>query len=389
MRDSIFSNVMGSLGYTTNEKSAFRKPNFITEFFKWLLSTNPKTRYPELWEAIQNTGVNLDSLFKGLASKQVGGLRFKPDREEIEDMIQDVLMQVVTEKTIKAWDGKADPVKYFGGMFSLRMINQVRDWVTRKTREEQEMGDSDDEERGTRQDELDRRDTRLDTNDNPLEGYVQTRDLLKGLSNFFKTKPQNQQEWLIPMLSDLIEGYSLTDIADNLGVSKTILSRRLAYLGQYIGEYAQKTGNELLKNLLQKYLLSKKHSFSAKDEDWLKLFSDYDKKKIGKPNLSIDGRSFEESVEGTLLSKPIREPSGEVRAITKKTMSDPYDNSTLSKALIESTISAEALQSAVGDSVKSLLSFEDIVELDSGELSALLSEAVDSSINSQIPKKGL
>lgn len=201
-------------------------------------------------------------------------------------------------------------------------------------------------------------------------------DLLRGLDNFFKTKPSQQQQWLAPMTHDLIQGKSLSEIAEGLGVSKAIMSKRLDVLGQYMAEYANRTNNTLLQTLLKKYLYSRKHNFAVIPDDALtKLFRDY---KLKKAQIETLG-SFEEGVELALFNEDQpehqtspREPSGKIRQIQIHTQKDPFDSETLAQAIMDSGKSTEELQGLVEESIMEISSYDDILDLGDGTLVGLL-----------------
>lgn len=345
--------ILAQLGFCSSEqKISLRDPTFVTDFFQWMLVKDPKSKREELWVALQEACDDLDRLFMSMAHKQLRGLRHKPHDEEIEDMVQDALMQIVTKETIRKWNG-SNPVKYFVGMFQKRMINEMKKWVNTHAKETQ-VGD---------EDVLDLMDGQVDDYD-PVANYVGLDKLIEGLSKYFRTKPSSKQDWLLELLQWTVEGHSITDIAKMWGISKGTASKRSKEMGRYIAEYANKTDNELLKALLEKYAYGyRKYAQEREADDWASLFEDYDKKR-------------------TALTKKVRKASLEyvrtdsgkkIKQVSIRKVYDPHNPDLYSNNASYSSQSEEALKANRDNAIEECNAHEDVLDLGGGVLAVITS----------------
>lgn len=238
-------------------RAAFGRCFPIATLPNGLLKKTMKELFTRAGRAKDFPDVDYDRAFKAIAGKMFskfpisGGL----DDADKDDLILDTFLQVVTAKTIKDYDATKDPISYFGGMFQLRMTNELKSLVTQRVREVKNPNKPDSDL--TDEEFFDLVDTRHQ-HVNPTTDEIDFKELTRELINHLKTKPEGK--YFVPMFNMLAQGYSNKEVAEELKVSPAIVSRYLDRMKQAILEYARKSGNQLLYALMSEYLGKRKHA---------------------------------------------------------------------------------------------------------------------------------
>lgn len=227
-----------------------------------LLKKTMKELFARAGRAKDFPDVDYDKAFKAIAGKMFskfpGGAASLDDADR-DDLILDTFLQVVTTKTIKDYDATRDPISYFGGMFQLRMTNELKALVTQRVREVKNPNKDDNDL--TDEEFFDMVDHRQKVN--PVTDEIDYRELIRELLNHLRSKPEGK--YFVPMFNLLAQGYSNKEVAEELKVSPAIISRYLERMKQAILEYARHTGNQLLYALMSEYLGKRKHAQDAFD----------------------------------------------------------------------------------------------------------------------------
>lgn len=303
-----------------------RSGQMINELFKFQLAKGGKG-------ALYDKSFDYDKLFAGLAGKYFRKSPVNLDAEDKTDLIVDVLNQILTPATVKALDADRDPIKYFGGMFEMRMQSAMRDWVTRRLREVKNQNSemTDDEFFD-----------HMDDRKHSLFDQVHFVDMVKQLSKFLAAKPEGK--YYVPMFAMLQQGYSNTEVAKELNVSPAIVTRYLQRMKDAILEFAKKTNNSLLFDLMSEYLGKRKHSddTAAGNKDFLIDVLKQYKKRVG--------------------SDQDRNPAGQVLTIALTKEDDVFSDSVLADIAMDPSVTNDQLVHQAEEFLEYLASQDDLVE---------------------------
>lgn len=209
-------------------------PKVISALFQWQFK---RAGRPELFDA----RFDYDKLFTALAAKAFGkypvlrGL----GSEDRADIVQDVLHQILNAKTIKEMDGEKDPIKYFGGMFQMRMLTAC---LNRSRREQMRKHKPVTDERND-EEWMDSK-APVQTPHDELD-YKQ---MVEGLFGYIKSKNLGS-DTAIKVLKLCLQQKKSNEIARELGISPASVSKTFLRLGELVKEYAKKTDNSLLFSL--------------------------------------------------------------------------------------------------------------------------------------------
>jgi DNA-directed RNA polymerase specialized sigma subunit len=287
-----------------------------------------------------------DRIFKGIAGKLARSTPWSVPRDVLEDMIKDSLLKVVNEKTVKKYDEKKDPIKFFGGMFQLKMITAMKQWNSRRMKEIRKPRNEDDFPDSKQTDFLRNKYHQEEGPDQIVEYKV----LLEGLKKHFERKPEKH---LNSMLDMMLQGFKGKEMAEELKVSPSIVSRWVGRMKNYILEYAQTTRNGLLLNLMSEKLMKRR---TAGEEDLLvQVFKEYDKV----------------ASEGTATHHEGREPAGEVSRVVKKSFDDVTDPEYLAKEALNNTTTRRQFKEKISEQMQELDMMDDVIEDDTGKLIGL------------------
>lgn len=188
--------------------------------------------------------IDFDRLFKGLAAKNLNSYRRYFTLEDQDDIILDTLLQILNAKTIKAYKPEQNLGSYLGGMFQIRLKNVIRDRLARAKYEHQIPNITD----GRSVDEyLETIDSRPQVTDSVNE--LEFKELLTDLHRFLRKEPE--AKYYLPMLDLMLKGYTNKEIADEIGVSSTIISRYFGRLKEVLMRFAKNVNPDLAVQLAQ------------------------------------------------------------------------------------------------------------------------------------------
>lgn len=273
-----------------------------------------------------------DRVFKGIAAKMFAKFPGALDDADKDDMILDTFLQVVTTKTIKDYDPERDPISYFGGMFQMRLTNELKSLVKQRIREVKNPNNPDSDL--SDEEFFDMVDTRQRVD--PTTDEIDFRQLTTDLVRYLKSKPEGK--YFVPMFNLLAQGYSNKEVAEELKVSPAIISRYLERMKQAILEYARKTGNQLLYSLMSEYLGKRKHAQDVFD-----------------PIVDVL-KQYKKRVSG-------RAPAGKLTQVLKTTMPNKatVDYAAMIALDVEQT---DLVDEALTQHFEELLQYDDLVDRD-------------------------
>lgn len=321
----------------------------IQNFFEFMIGSNSSTKRPELLTLIK--GMSLDKAFGAMSQKYFNKNPFHLDPEERQDMIIDALHAVVTKKTIDAYDPtKAPFIGYFGRMFELRLINELKAYTQRKTIERDNYGDGGADGESD-EEHMDRMNSEPSGED--IEHAIQYKQLVQQLDAFIRKQPNGDR--IAELLPMLISGESSGDIAKALGISPGAVSQWLKKLKEYIEAYAVKTKNALLLKLIQGLSNQRRHA-DGDSAFFLNLFKQY--KKV---------RSEDETSPRT--------PVGQVSRITIKSIPDMMSDEFRTQTASNPAIATSELEAELDGLIAELRLADDVLETGPGKLSLLRVDA--------------
>lgn len=227
------------------KKAVAFSPKLIAELFR---SEFRKLKKEDLIPA----DIDLNKVFKQISESVFRKAPLNIDADDKEFMVLEALAQVVTRDTISKFDSEKDFVKYFGGMFQLRLITLAKQHVTRLIREQNESQyGGDDDARSI-----------LESH-SPLDSKTPEKEvsydkMLKEINTLLNR--ESSKKILVPLFNLLLEGHSNTEVAEILNISKGAVSQNLDKLRDFLKEYAIHSNNTLLAHLLVEFGKYKKHS---------------------------------------------------------------------------------------------------------------------------------
>lgn len=288
--------------------------------------------------------VDYDRRFSQLAWKVVNRSPIKISKDEVEDMIIDVLMQVVNPKTVEKYDPKRDILTYFSSMFYQRMITEVKEWNKVHSKE---MGPKEDREVEDRKDLEQDRSEHFREED--TEKKVHYKELVSGIKNFLKGRTRGDGQLIV--FEGLLEGYSGKEISEKNNISPALVTRYLQDLKKSMKFYGDKTNNNDLINLMKKY--EKTHTYADGEHSYLiDVLKDY-KKKLGNSALNE------------------REVSGEVTKVRKVVLDDKVSDDAIASVVLNDAFSSKALKKDLEEYFSLLSEQDDLIESEGGKLTGL------------------
>lgn len=283
--------------------------------------------------------IDYDRVLGGMAGKLIRRNPFNINKDDQIDMIHDALLNVINQKTVKNYDASRSIVAYFGGMFQKRMIDQLRRYTTRKVKEK-ELQDKEDFTKDEQMEYLKNKDQRRE--ETPEE-VVEFRDLEKNLLKYLMK--QRDGDYQRKLWVGLQKGMSSKDIAKKLGVSGAFISKKLKNLQRYVMEFAQKTNNNLLADLMKQMGRKRSNEVIESKEDEVEtlfnIFQEY-KKRVG---------SFRDSV-------------GETSRVLKKVFPDCEGYDHIVSRILDSSITTKEMQAELEGFFDEIIDMDDLVEED-------------------------
>lgn len=313
----------------------------IHNLFEFMFVHNRQTKRPELMESIK--GLNLDQVFRAIAVKFFRKFPYNLDDQDRTDVIIDALNVTLAPNTIKGYDTSQDFVKYFGHIFGLKLITELKALATRKTREKDNL----DDDEFSFEDQMDAR----NPGGNPMEDALVYKDLIKKLDSFIKAKPQGAK--IAQMLPFLIAGESSQDIAKKLNISAGAVSQWLTKLRELILEFARTTNNDLLIRLITEVGKQRRHDADADAGFLTELFKQYKKRK------STTEEGF------------TRNPVGELAKIQIKAIDDILCDDSLVRRAQDVHLSQTDQEKEIDDLIASLQLADDVLDNGHGTLSLI------------------
>ena len=315
----------------------------IHNLFEFMFVHNRSTKRPELMDSIK--GLNLDQVFRAIAVRYFRKFPYNLDDQDRTDVIIDALNHTLSANAIQAFDPKQDFVKYFGHIFGLKLITELKALATRKTREKDNL----DDDEYSFEDQMDAR----NPGGNTLEDGIIYKDLIKKLDAFIKAKPNGAK--IAAMLPYLIAGEQSSDIAKKLGISPGAVSQWLTKLREFILEFARSTKNDLLVRLITEVGKQRRHDADADAGFLTELLKQYKKK-----------RSSDEPEEDYS-----RNPVGQMSRIQVKAMDDVLADDALVSRAQNVNLSQTEQEQEIDDLIASLRIADDILDNGHGKLSLM------------------
>lgn len=315
----------------------------IHNLFEFMFVHNRQTKRPELMDSIK--GLVLDQVFRAIAVKYFRKFPYNLDDQDRTDVIIDALNNTLTAQAIKAFDPKQDFVKYFGHIFGLKLITELKALATRKTRERDNL----DDDEFSFEDQMDSR----NPGGNTLEDAVVYKDLIKKLEAFIKAKPNGAK--IAALLPYLIAGEASGDIAKKLGISAGAVSQWITKLREFILEFAKSTNNDLLIRLITEVGKQRRHDADADAGFLTELFKQYKKRKSSEGQESFS-----------------RNPVGELARIQIKAMDDILCDDALVRRAQDSSLSQTQQEKEIDDLIASLQLADDVLDNGHGTLSLIM-----------------
>lgn len=295
-----------------------------------------------------NSNIDYDSNFTKLGWKIILKWTKRMPKEEGADLMRDMLMESVTQETVKKYDPKRDIFNFFGGVFAHHLNTAMRDW-TRHKRKEVDIQDQPgkDDSLLTKEEQLDR--LKSEQPSETQEDKVSYKELIKELKKFINKRTRSEGQ--LKIFDDLLAGYSGRDIAERHDISPSLVTRFTKELRNSIIEYAKKTDNTDLMNLLSIYGKNKK--FADNSPSFLvDVFKDY-KKKFGTNDLAN------------------RELSGEVIKVKKTVLHDKVSDDAIAQVVLNDSYSSKVLKEDLTEYFSLLDDQDELVESKGGRLTGL------------------
>jgi len=283
--------------------------------------------------------IDYDRIFGGMAFKLIRKNPFDINEDDRVDMIHDALLQVINKKTVKKYDAKKDIVKFFGGMFQKRMIDQLRAYTTRRVREK-ELQQKEDFTQEETQEYL-RNKVDAPKQESPQD-EIEFRELQDGLLKFLMK--QRDGDWQRKLWVGLMKGMSNKEIAEQLDVSPAFITKKLKNLQGYVLEFADSTDNDLLADLM-KQMGGRRRSqdlFEAKDDEATLLF------KIFKKYKKVVGHTHK--------------PAGSISKVLKKNYADHESYDYIVGRILDSNVTTSQFQSELDTFFDELEAMDDLIE---------------------------
>ena len=210
-----------------------------------------------------NPALDYDKIFRGIARNMFARAYIQIPEEDREDLLMDCLLRTITPETVSKFDPTRDPIKYFGGMLQLNLMSAIKTYTTRHMKNVKPKNDLDMTSEEF-QDFLDSKTT--NTPKQNVHNVVEYNILVDGIKKFLEK--QRDGHYMTQLFDLSLQGYPSKEIAQKLvqpngtvGVSPAIVSRHFVRLKEYLLEYADETGNDLLWNLVED-MATKRHASS-------------------------------------------------------------------------------------------------------------------------------
>lgn len=181
---------------------------------------------------------DFDKVFTVLAHRALNPYKRFFSRDDYDDIILDTLLAVLNKKTIEAYDPSQNVVSYLGGMFQMRLKNVIRDRLARSKYEHEIPNLTDGQSVDEYLENIDSREQ-----DGDAVNELEFKQLMSKLQAFLSKQPE--AKYYIPMLDLMLKGYSNREIANELNVSPTIISRYFGRLKDVIYRFAKGVNPEL------------------------------------------------------------------------------------------------------------------------------------------------
>jgi hypothetical protein len=273
-------------------------------------------------------------------------LHLNPDDKH--DLMMDVMAQVVTPQTVRACRKEDDPIKYFGGMFNMRILTALKNLMGREKKHlHQPAGDD--------RDKAEWIDSQTQGTDPHHE--IEYSQLVKGLRAYLLKQPQSK--YFGPIFDCLLRGDKNNEVAAKLGVSAPIITRNLQLMKVAMLEYAKQTKNATLQTLITQIFNQRKHSQHTADRDWddlVNLFKKY-KTKVGADEVAgdhavIEHYNEEQEVRDKADPDPqdettddaLRSPTGKVQTVRVSKQPDALDEDYVGRLLLSDKVSSETVE---------------------------------------------
>lgn len=205
-------------------------------YLEWQFRENGR---PELF----NAAFDYDTWLMRLTRQQCyrwPTLHFTADDHH--DTILEILQQTINAKTIKACRAEDDPIKYFGGMFKMRLVTKLKNLLGREQKHRYQS--SSDERTHTEW-----VDAHAATQ---VEHEGEVTLLLEELRSYLSA--QKEAKYFLAIFNSMLAGMQNNEIASKLGVSAPAITRYYQRMLQALLRFGEESGNEHFQTVLMPYL---------------------------------------------------------------------------------------------------------------------------------------
>lgn len=193
--------------------------------------------------------------------------------DEKEEIMLNSLVKSISENDLTKFDpNKGTLIKYIGQLFYKKMISELKKWF--KNNENKVPLEYEDED-GEQRDRIPKEET--DTSE-----VVELKDLIGNINDFIDENNKGKKSKRLKFVFSLmLKGFNGKEIAKELKITPQAASLDIKALRDQIVNFAQKSDNDILKNMTKKFLSSDVTSDDVDDgKDILKLLKEY-KRKVG------------------------------------------------------------------------------------------------------------